>query len=218
MPTGHRPPPPPGALKITFNYSYGTRTAQNICWASWSYTTGNPTGAELTTLANSIMTEWGATVLAPLSEYCTLSSVTLEAFGASGTVFTGSSTDTALNGTASGQGLTNQVAVCLSWQTGLYYRGGKPRTYLPGIPASALASGYNDITTTFRNTLQTDAAAALATYNGYSLLGEPIVFSWLSFAKAGAWLEPPVLRAITGVEVGLRLDTQRRRLGKEGPL
>lgn len=119
------------------------------------------------------------------------------------------------NGTnAAGQIGNNATASIVSWNTSVYWRGGKPRTYLQGTSATMATNGI-DLTaatiTALRSAAQsfrTDInALAPGTITGTS-------FGFLSFSSGNVPRVPAVFFPITGATVHGRLGTQRRRLGK----
>lgn len=109
------------------------------------------------------------------------------------------------------------VALCISWTIAASYRGGHARTYLCGIPSTDAATvstwntSYAGVIAAGANTLHTDLEAL--TYGSIPSVEHGIV----SFVHAGAWRSPPIFRRIVaeGAHVDLRIDTQRRRLGKD---
>jgi len=118
-------------------------------------------------------------------------------------------------GTATNTG-TDPADLCsvLSWQTGVYWRGGKPRTYLPAGPTTDRST---------KHTLNAGAITALLTAGGGyrtdvnaltagAITGTQLGF--VSFRSANADRVPPVFFTYTGIKVHPRLGSQRRRLGK----
>ena len=214
-PPGKRPAPPTGAVKIILLYAYGGRNMLNILWTSVG-SGPPPTAAQLVTYATSVQTAWNAHITPVLSQNISLLSVTCEYYGAGPTIISGVSTGASAPGGVSGNSWPSQVCVAISWLTGLYYRGGKPRTYLGGIPESYLASGAAyQISPTAAASIDAGADAFLTAFNALSLAGTTTLLSLMSFASRGAWRNPPVPYQITGAKVSVRIDTQRRRLGKE---
>jgi hypothetical protein len=121
-------------------------------------------------------------------------------------------TGTGANGSAE---LTeNAAAAVVSWLSPVYWRGGKPRTYLAGITlanttgAKALTAGaisaYALAGTNFRADVNALVAGAITS----TTLG------FVSFRSGNADRVPPVFFSITGATAHTRLGTQRRRLGK----
>lgn len=126
----------------------------------------------------------------------------------------------AMTGTASGTntaGTDQSACTVVSWQTGVYWRGGKPRTYIPFPPAAnvtnnrSIAAGTITALTTAAAAFRTDINALTAGAISGTQLG------FVSFRHANADRVPPVFFAYTGVKVHPRLGSQRRRLGKWAP-
>lgn len=122
----------------------------------------------------------------------------------------------ALSGAHTGDGQPAQVAVCASWTLARTYRGGHPRTYLPGVPA-AVTLHPSSITGDFADTIAAAANTHLANVSSYGGHGgiTSLTFGTVSFQHAKEWRTPPLFKAIVGASCDTRLDTQRRRLGKD---
>lgn len=122
-----------------------------------------------------------------------------------------------VSGIVSGDALPPQCAVCISWLITARWRGGKPRTYLPGIPLSALTtSGGSALTTAYMNDVASVGNNILLYWAGVSLPSASTVEQvCLSYRTAGAPRISPVTFPIVGAECHGRLDSQRRRSGKE---
>jgi hypothetical protein len=197
-------------------------TSQNILYLLGNM--GSISGlvpADLTAIANTVMGYWGNLVKNLTSTAFSTTQVTLQWLPDTGAVVEGTSTATAIPGLSASPPLSAQACLCLSWQAGLYYRGGKPRSYIMGITEAALASGSSKLISasaaaqaaTDGNTFISDLNALTYVKGGttYDLFGVGTV----SFAKGGEWRVPPVAVSYTSCLCGQRLDTQRRRLGKE---
>ena len=101
----------------------------------------------------------------------------------------------------------------VSWLSSVYWRGGKPRTYLPGVLAAettdnktlttTAVTGYNNAATNFHTAVNALSAAGITqTQHGF-----------VSFFTGGTLRDPPVFFPINGNKVHHRMGTQRRRLG-----
>jgi hypothetical protein len=114
------------------------------------------------------------------------------------------------------QEMAVQVALCLSWSITDRYRGGHPRTYLPGINGADVTGGR--LLTTAGHTAYLNAAAAFLTNMNAIAAGAS---SWqmccVRYFSQHMLLANPLVRVIGGQSVHGRIDTQRRRLGKEVP-
>lgn len=142
-------------------------------------------------------------------------------FGDSGQVFE-SSTTSPTNGQDSGVELPGSVALCVSWRVSTYYRGGHPRTYLAGISQDRLGNAKS----WSEQTVADFSAAAGYFYNyvhNISVIGvSSVSLGYLQqFANGGSlkkpreYLNPPVFHPFVGWSIHPRVDSQRRRLGRE---
>lgn len=109
----------------------------------------------------------------------------------------------------------DSLAVCyvIDWKITDYYRGGKPRTYLPGVVQSA-STDARTLTSTARSSLATAAQGFRTDVNAITHGGiTAVTLGVVRFASQNAWLNPPVFRAYTTASVRSILGTQRRRYG-----
>lgn len=209
-------PPTPNTVKLEVNWQNAQgRPAHNICYAQLSppFSPTDPTF--LAAVGQALMTQISGNLMPFIAPTQSLLSVTCSdntgASDAQGTSSTGP-----FPGTNPGTPLPPQCAVCLSWDIGARYRGGKPRWYLPGIPSnalvnpddSALAAGYS-------LDLEEAATSVLSGFNGSSISGEDLTLGTISFQTGHAPRPTPLFRAFGSVRVHQRLDSQRRRSGKE---
>jgi hypothetical protein len=228
-PPGTAPPTTiAGTWKMLFGYEGPNNViASNVLWGrSNAYIA---TQAQLDTIANIMNLAYTNpdSLLTQLHSTWMLKSVTAYD-NAGGNNFSQTLTDTPGLDVTSADAHSPQVAAAISWNTGEKYKGGKPRTYFPGISiAHASPQGGNVWASAFIAALKAAAAAFLGhliTLLGAQLAGAEV--GTLHRSKNGAWLTPgPTFvpyKTITGsnpvigdVQVHQRLDSQRRRLGKE---
>lgn len=210
-------PPVPSVIKVEFIGTYQSNT-----WAiihHFQYSGSAPTVAQLNTLGAQLATDFGNNLLSgQVSQHVSLLTVKLTDLSSN----TGASTEVPVleAGTNTSTDLPTNVAIGVSWSIAQRYRGGHPRSYLPGACSNMLASGsVSRLSGTFLGGLGTGAAGYIAAVNARTLGGSPIVFGSVNYFVYGA--HPPALRsagvfhAIIGSAVHPRLDSQRRRLGKE---
>lgn len=128
----------------------------------------------------------------------------------------GASASAAVNflGTRAGPSFTNDVATCISWKVNYRWRGGHGRTYLPGPTTSDVQQGRL-WTSTFETLAETSASDFLSIINVATMLGGPLQLVLVRYIDAGQLLANPLVLPIVGSTVHSRVDTQRRRLGKE---
>lgn len=127
------------------------------------------------------------------------------------------STHAATPGAVTGNVYPPQTAVCISWEVGTTYKGGKPRTYVAGIPMTATSTeGSSTISSAYATAM---AQGGLQLMNGIdgltvdSLTG--FVLGLLSYRTGHTVRPTPLFHPFVGVRVHERLDSQRRRSGKE---
>lgn len=183
-------------------------------------TTGYPMSdpSKLLDLANKVMTTLasGVSLSANISSNWTLQSCTCHDLG--GTSAFATSTTSSVPGSNPAAPFPPQVAVVLSWQVASSYRGGKPRTYLPGIPQNAIATtGSSALSTTYATALEGVAASFRGIMNGYTPTGAsgPTTVGTVSYFHGHTVRPTPVFMGYIDVSVHERLDSQRRRSGQE---
>lgn len=119
-------------------------------------------------------------------------------------------------GTHAGTTLADNVASCLSWTIGAAYRGGKPRTYLPGVETGDLLNPAHlsaaSVTARIAGALAFRTAVNADTISGS---GYAQLLGTVSFFTANAPRAVGIFRPYTSATVHNRLDTMRRRLGRE---
>jgi hypothetical protein len=123
-------------------------------------------------------------------------------------------TPTAWSGTGASGSAIGALCAVISWQSGVYWRGGKPRTYVP-LPSNQVSSGLDTVAATFRTNLTTDGTNFKNDINGLSsgtITGT--TFGFVSFRSGNAERGTPLFFAIVGCVVHARVGTQRRRNGK----
>lgn len=108
----------------------------------------------------------------------------------------------------------NSVACVVSWKIPRHYRGGRPRTYIWGLKTGTQIS-TNSFTSTFTSQLTSAATAFIADTNGISAAGSGVQLGCVHYIKNKAYIIPPTFDAFTTAVVHGRIDSQRRRLGKE---
>jgi hypothetical protein len=215
-------PPIPGVVRLALNFNNspasGNQRAVNILHLQWSPSIGF-TAVELTSVANNAMTWWNTHFL-PL-EHLDWQLASVVATAADGTGVQGVSNNGPFAGLSSGNALPPQVAACISWQGAPSYRGGKPRTYVVGIPTSANILGTSALTSAFATSLRTAAIAALGDMAGFTIGGAVPTLGAVSYVKKALNPTPPHYRTTPlfwqylTAKVHERLDSQRRRSGKE---
>lgn len=201
---------------------------QGATWMNTFYLQGTqPFGADpapVNTLLTTIFSGWG-TNIAPLCNPLVSLTEARAADLTSRTALTTAITPTAVPGTRTGTPLPTSAAMVLSWKIARRYRGGHPRVYIPAGNVADVTNGR-----TWAGAFVTSArAAATAWYtalDGLSISTNNLDLICLSYYD-GSHKTPtnphpaPVLRPnpvpfhVVSANVRTRVDTQRRRLGKE---
>ena len=119
------------------------------------------------------------------------------------------------NGTNAGAAVQDlSASKVISWLSTVYWRGGKPRTYLPATPSPDISNG-NVISATPLAAITTAAIGFRTAINALTagtITGTQLGF--VSFFTGNTTRPTPLFFAYTGGKAHPRLGTQRRRLGK----
>lgn len=128
---------------------------------------------------------------------------------------------TGWTGTAStGTGLPNNIACCVSFLTAYRFRGGHARLYLPAQGSTSVSGGFN-WTGTWVTTVKNGMEAFRAAMPTVTIASNPLNMVMLSYFTHDSAKNPiyhadgPHEYFINAVTVHQRIDSQRRRLGKE---
>jgi hypothetical protein len=203
-------PPVANVLQVRLIGALGNATWNNILHLQ--YSGQPPNSAALNTLAGQIATAWASNLASLAPTVCELTGMAITDL----TSPTSASTAVTLAtpGTRTGTAFSAQVAVVGSWVVNFRRRGGHWRTYLPfGVVADLL--NQTQWVPTFAAAVQTGLAAFRTALNGMNVGGSPVTMVGVSYFDAHALRPTPLVLPIQGVAVHPRVDTQRRRLGKE---
>lgn len=213
--TDPRPDPPTRSCKVEY---VGVFKEANWANVMWLYLTGNGTipNSYLVALADACFSGYATELLPEVSFEVELQFVRVNVWDGSD-VTQAISTQPGATGGKLDPALPANVAVCISWPLAVHYRGGHPRTYLPGPVQSSLAG-----TTRFRNDYCTDVATRAGRFHTAleaipaSASVSSVEHGVISFQAKKQWRTPPVFRRIgNGAHVDARIDSQRRRLGRD---
>jgi len=201
----------PGIAKIVLVQSMAGVTINNVLHATSQVTTPTAVG-DLQTLANTVRSSWVTNVIPLQSNSLTLTDCVVTDLtndtGASAT-----STGSNVGGLASAASPAN-TAVCWSWKISNRYRGGHPRTYIAGL-AQANVLNANTLTAAHVTAHAAAAAAVRTAVNALVIGATTWQLCCVSYYKNKA-LRPVGINFIyTGVSVDSRIDSQRRRLGRD---
>jgi hypothetical protein len=182
----------------------------NIFWLNLA--SAAPAQADLDAIVDAVVAAYNTRFTGFIVSTATLTQATATWLDGVGTVL--ESTRAYGDVMTGGTGIDN-LASCyvINWSIRDYYRGGKPRTYLPGVLQSVVTDGRT-IAATPRANL---AAAAVNFMNDVNALTHGGITSChlgtVAFQRHNAWLTPPVFKQYQGASVRLVMGTQRRRLG-----
>lgn len=210
MPSGHRPPIPPGYARVALSGTY-----QGHKWANVFYLALTGTGivaSDLNTLATDIANGWNSTLAGRVPASVVLTQVQIVYVPSVGNEVNGSAA-VSHAGTRAGTDIENASSSwVLNWHISAYYRGGHPRWYLPGLLQADVTNGSAVDSGQASNTA-TSAAAFMADINGYTTANiSGVQLGTMSFATGNSWRGTPLFRPFTGVAVRLIVGSQRRRL------
>lgn len=204
-------PPVPGTAKIVIKQSLAGVNVFNVMHAFTS--SGQPaTANDLTNLATAIRASWVANVIPLQVAQLALTDVTctdLSSDTGPEATITGNTP-----GTAAATALPANVAICWSWKISRRYRGGHPRTYIGGIPSSVLSNANTIIPSVQTQHIAAGTALRQAVNGAQTATG-----NWglcvVHYRRAKVILPVPLTSVVNGVGVDTRLDSQRRRLGRD---
>lgn len=216
-------PPLLNTVRLVVYYTGPNGTKANNVFHVLMGTGWSPSPANLATLAENFFTTWfkttsgggpgnyGSTIWTGQSVTCYDNGGTTENEG----VYTAA----APGGTA-GNCLPPQCANTISWNIPAHYKGGHPRTYLPGTPEAALVSpGSNQLSSSWRSALAALCQSFLTNFAGSLVAGAAETLGTIRYTTKGVPIEGgPVFYPFNGGTIHGRIDSQRRRSGKESLL
>lgn len=188
----------------------------NIFHAQWAAGGTVPDSAGLLTMCIALRTAW-TTNFKPLA--ITNSGLSMvECTDISSRTGQQANDPTVVAGGDATSGAPASAAVVLSWTIARRYRGGHPRSYIGGLPVTVFINAHT-IDPTKKASFGAAGVAWRAAIRSLGTMGNTWEMANVSYYhKVGglqAYKDPPDVDVITGVKVHDRLDSQRRRLGKE---
>lgn len=195
----------------------GTLNAAN--WANVihiRYGAISPSPADMLTVATAVRTAWTTNIAPRVSTSVLLSTVEVTDLasrtGGQGVDSVGSV------GTRAGTPTANSVAICASLKIQRRFRGGHPRMYLPGAVQADITAGRS-WDPTYRSGTETALRAFRTALN--AITAGSSTWTWVAvgyYHKVGganAYKVPPDVDTIQDVVLHTRIDSMRRRTGKE---
>lgn len=208
------PPLPPANKILKVRFIGDNQGFVWNCIMHSQYTSASPSTADLTGYATAAGTAWGNNIGPLCGANVNLTSV--DVIDLTSATSPSATVNVAHAGTLAGTTLPASTALVSSWQANLRYRGGHVRNYWPGGTQAELQN-----VATWLGTFITQATAGfqafLTSMNAIPLSGGTSQLVLLSYRTNNAPRPTPIPVTITGVNVHPRIDTQRKRLGKERP-
>lgn len=211
---GAMPPLPPAAqiVLVRIKGVFGTQPWNVI--QHLQYTGPAPTVADLQTVATSVNSAFNTNYasLMPVGVSVTgidLADLTNPAAAAA-------SVSTTVTGTRAGTIMPASTCIVVSWIINVRYRGGHPRSYYPfGVAADT--QSVRAWTTAFVTSVNNASTAYRTALNAISVSGTTYKMAVVSYVHNNAPRPTPVPFTVQSNVTHARIDTQRRRLGKEIP-
>lgn len=207
--------PPAGSLRFAVSgVAPGGAAWANVYWIST--TVAAPTSAQMNTMAASLYTDWKSAYQALMGDDWTITLAKATYYGTAPYVITGEHIATDVGTVGAASLIPDQVTAVIGWTVATTWRGGKPRTYFPGIVSHTNLLDNAHMNSTLVGYLETAGTAWMTAVNAYTT--SPFLTMTLGtirFFSAGAPLSPPVFLPYTGNFVHSRIGTMRKRLGRE---
>lgn len=208
--TDPRPRPPDDTIHLALNGIQSGFTFAMILWLK--VTASTRTGADLATLLQAIRDAYFNRVAGQTVSSCSVTEFKGVWITPGGGEIVGSNT-TAAPGSIVTAALPN-LATCavVNWRIDQYYRGGKPRTYMPGL-ASADTTDFVHLTTAKNASLQTAWGNFRTDLNALTAGAiSNVKLGTVSFQQKKQWRDTPTFFPYNGAAIRSTLGTQRRRL------
>jgi hypothetical protein len=221
--------PVPGVMRITFAglFSSGSDWSTALDFA-WSRTGGGaPTGGEVNGVAQDSYEAWTANMSGNLPsdssiEQCTATPLDSEAYPVG--VWTQSTAGTIPD-------FTTPAGLCVVVSKTVVnrWRGGRPKNYFPGAPASWLqdpSNWHTDNLATYMTGVKNMMDAMSSIETGSLALGTPVAISYVETvidpgppptATHGVVRVPPLVMVVTDLNGRQRVGSQRRRISSTTP-
>lgn len=210
MPSGVRPPIPPGYARVAFSGTWMTKPWVTVFYLQLTGT--GITAADLNTLAGDIGTAWNTNCAGQVTADVVATACTIVYVPSVGTEIVGSASFSHA-GTGGGTSVDNSASsYVINWHINAYYRGGHPRWYVPG-PVVADISNGSVVSGTRQSTLISAYSNFLTAVNGYTTTNiSATSMGTMSFQSGNAWRGTPLFRKFQSVSVRALLGSQRRRI------
>lgn len=209
--------PVPHVLRVRLAGQIASVSPWNVL-LHWNYSGTQPTSPQLNTICQAFADAWNVHLGPVHHTGVTLS--TVEAWDLTSPDAAIGTAPVSHAGDLTGTALPAQVAVCVSWKVNYRWRGGHPRSYFP--------AGSSNSTTNQRNWTNLAVQSFETAVNGWfgamnavttgAVTGRLCVvrrYSTLEVGQPPTELTPPLVLDFVSFDVDTRIDTQRRRLGRD---
>lgn len=208
------PPLPPAAqiVLVRLKGTYGSQPWNVI--QHLQYTGPAPAVADLQTIATSITSAWNTNYAPLAATNVGLSGIDLADL--TNPAAAAASVTVSSLGTRAGATLPASTCIVVSWIINVRYRGGHPRSYYPfGVITDT--TGTRAWAPTFVTSVNNASTAYRTALNALSVSGTTYKMAVVSYTRNNEPRPTPVPFTIQSNVTHQRIDTQRRRLGKEIP-
>lgn len=211
MPSGTRPQPPTGTCRVAIGGVNGTLPFVNVFYLKIT-DNGTQTSADLKSVVDAMVASYHTRFAANVGSSVTLESSSAAWILTGGAVieYSGSYSLAMTGGTEAAAGASCYV---LNWSINQYYRGGHPRTYMPGV-ITADVTNLSTISSAKQSALAGSGNSFISDVNALTATNiTAVALGTVSFARANAWRVPPVFYPYKACSTRQIMGTQRRRLG-----
>src|SRR6266550_814822 len=139
MPTGTRPAPPNGTARVAIHGQIFSHTTINVFWLDLTHS-GTPDGGDFAEVVNDVLANYSGAFMGSLSRDFQVTGATGEWFLGTGNL-SGFSAGAAVGSSDADAVQDAGASFVISWFIAASYRGGHPRTYLPGVDAAIVTNG-----------------------------------------------------------------------------
>lgn len=209
--------PVQNVIQLRFGGSYQNQPFLNVL--HWEYAGGPPSQSALKEVCNDALGVWDTNFSPILSTTVTLNTVRGIDLSAPDAPQSASDVQAAV-GDLVGTPLPVNVAMCISWLVNYRWRGGHIRTYLPAGAGQSVSNGNSWSGTALTNgrLAVTNFLAGMNAITAGAVSGHLVgVRRWRTEVKGQPPIQinPPLVLPIVGSIVDSRLDSARRRLGRD---
>lgn len=210
MPSGHRPPVPPGYARVAIQGTFYGHAFTNVFYLQLTGT--GITSTDLNSLAGDIAADWNTDIAPQASTNLTLTEVQITYVPSVGAELIGVWTGSHAGTSAYTDVDSSAACYVVNWAINAYYRGGHPRWYFPG-PAANHMTNASTLDGTIRSAIATAFTNLMNATNARTTTNiSAVAIGTMSFASGNAWRGTPVFHAFKSCAVRAVIGTQRRRL------